>query len=189
MKKITIIMATMAITLVSCGNQVKGNGNDLADIDTFMLDGPGSVYEPTEVELGESALEAVQDVYKAVSEAYKGDDWQEKSSQLDKKFCSQDWNATVAAFLEKDRESGGLGYFEADYWVMGQDFDAEHLHASNFVLKEVNKDQFPWRAFISLTLHNFSDIPVEVELVYEDGYWKVDDLNQWKQDMKDYLSE
>ena len=54
MKKLTFIMIAMtAITFVACGNKTTGN-NDNGDEDSvFMLDGPGSVYEPTEEEVGQ----------------------------------------------------------------------------------------------------------------------------------------
>lgn len=185
------------LLLTSCNGNKTFNGKDGESEDSvFMLDGPGSVYEPTEAELGEYALETIQEVYAAVAEAYKSADWQENSAKLDKKYCSKDWNATVEAVEEKDaHREGEIGFFDADYWVMGQDFDEQNLHASNFVLKKVTKDLFPWRASVSLTLHNFSDIPVNVDLVYEDGYWKVDNLTDlkydlnWKGAMKEYLAE
>lgn len=188
-KTLPLLLCTLTM-LCSCnGNKTSNVDNVEPEDSVFMLDGPGSVYEPTEDEVGEYALEQVKAVYEAVSDAYSSEDWMAKSSELDKKFCSQDWNATVAAVLEKDKGTDDIGFFEADYWVMGQDFDAENLHASDFVLKDIDISEKPWRATVSLKLHNFSDIPVVVSLVYEAGEWKVDDLDQWKEDMKEYLAE
>lgn len=196
MKKLTFIMIAMtAITFVACGNKTTGN-NDNGDEDSvFMLDGPGSVYEPTEEEVGQYALETVQEVYEAVGQAYSSEDWQTQSNELDKKFCSKDWNATVKAVIEKDNQNPEeMGFFDADYWVMGQDF-SKKIYATDLNLEKLLMDDTPWEAAVTLKLHNFSEIPVRVNLIYEGGEWKVDDLTDlsndldWKKSMKEYLAE
>jgi hypothetical protein len=196
MKKLTFIMIAMtAITFVACGNKTTGN-NDNGDEDSvFMLDGPGSVYEPTEEEVGQYALETVQEVYEAVGQAYSSEDWQTQSNELDKKFCSKDWNATVKAVIEKDNQTPDeMGFFVADYWVMGQDF-SKKIYATDLNLEKLLMDDTPWEAAVTLKLHNFSEIPVRVNLIYEGGEWKVDDLTDlsndldWKKSMKEYLAE
>ena len=196
MKKLTFIMIAMtAITFVACGNKTTGN-NDNGDEDSvFMLDGPGSVYEPTEEEVGQYALETVQEVYEAVGQAYSSEDWQTQSNELDKKFCSKDWNATVKSAIEKDNQNPEeMGFFDADYWVMGQDF-SKKIYATDLNLEKLLMDDTPWEAAVTLKLHNFSEIPVRVNLIYEGGEWKVDDLTDlsndldWKKSMKEYLAE
>jgi hypothetical protein len=196
MKKLTFIMIAMtAITFVACGNKTTGN-NDNGDEDSvFMLDGPGSVYEPTEEEVGQYALETVQEVYEAVGQAYSSEDWQTQSNELDKKFCSKDWNTTVKSVIEKDNQTPDeMGFFDADYWVMGQDF-SKKIYATDLNLEKLLMDDTPWEAAVTLKLHNFSEIPVRVNLIYEGGEWKVDDLTDlsndldWKKSMKEYLAE
>lgn len=197
MKKTFMLIAAAILTLASCGNPIKGNDNGSEPRDTdFMLDGPGSVYEPTPEEVGENAIESVQEVYEAVREAYSSENWQEKSSELDKKYCSKDWNTTLNAVIEKDKDLvEEIGFFDADYWVMGQDFDEENLHATDFVLEKLLLDDTPWRAVVTLKLQNYGTKPVRVDLVMEDGVWKVDDLTDlsydldWKKSMKEYLEE
>ena len=196
MKKLTFIMIAMTtITFVACGNKTTGN-NDNGDEDSvFMLDGPGSVYEPTEEEVGQYALETVQEVYEAVGQAYCSEDWQTQSNELDKEYCSKDWNATVKAVIEKDNQNPEeMGFFDADYWVMGQDF-SKKIYATDLTLERLLMDDTPWEAAVTLKLHNFSEIPVRVNLIYEGGEWKVDDLTDlsndldWKKSMKEYLAE
>lgn len=87
MKKLTFIMIAMtAITFVACGNKTTGN-NDNGDEDSvFMLDGPGSVYEPTEEEVGQYALETVQEVYEAVGQAYSSEDCKPNPMNLTRSF-------------------------------------------------------------------------------------------------------
>lgn len=202
MKKnnILVLMALAALSFISCGNKTAGGNEGTSTGETedsvFMLDGPGSVYEPTVEEMEESVLAQVKEVYEAVGKAYSNDDWQAQSNALDKTFCSKDWNATVAAVLEKDKHTDAeIGFFDADYWVMGQDFDEQNLHATDFYVEKLLMDEQPWEAAVTLKLHNFSPIPVRVNLVYEDGTWKVDDLTDlsvdldWKKSMKEYLAE
>lgn len=195
-----MLMFLLVISITSCANKSNKNtdndNNATQEDSVFMLDGPGSVYEPSAEEVGLNALETVEEVYKAVSKAYRSKDWQRKSADLDEQFCSKDWLTTVAAVIEKDNKSSDeMGFFDADYWVMGQDFDEKNLHASDFSLEKILLDDTPWEAAVTLKLHNFSDIPVRVNLVYEDGAWKVDDLTDlssdldWKASMKEYLAE
>ena len=196
MKKLTFIMMAMtAITFVACGNKTTGNNDNGNEDSVFMLDGPGSVYEPTAEEVGQYALETVQEVYEAVSQAYGSEDWQTQSNELDKEFCSKDWNATVKAVIEKDNQNPDeMGFFDADYWVMGQDF-SKKIYATDLNLEKLLMDDTPWEAAVTLKLHNFSEIPVRVNLIYEGGEWKVDDLTDlsndldWKKSMKEYLAE
>ena len=196
MKKLTFIMMAMtAITFVACGNKTTGNNDNGNEDSVFMLDGPGSVYEPTEEEVGQYALETVQEVYEAVGQAYSSEDWQTQSNELDKEYCSKDWNATVKAVIEKDNQTPDeMGFFDADYWVMGQDF-SKKIYATDLNLEKLLMDDTPWEAAVTLKLHNFSEIPVRVNLIYEGGEWKVDDLTDlsndldWKKSMKEYLAE
>ena len=184
------------MALSSCNGNKSGSTDGSENPDSvFMLDGPGSVYVPTEEEVGQYALETVQEVYEAVGQAYSSEDWQTQSNELDKKYCSKDWNATVKAVIEKDNQNPDeMGFFDADYWVMGQDF-SKKIYATDLNLEKLLMDDTPWEAAVTLKLHNFSEIPVRVNLIYEGGEWKVDDLTDlsndldWKKSMKEYLAE
>lgn len=190
MKKTIFCVLGALMALSSCNGNKSGStdGSDNAD-SVFMLDGPGSVYVPTEEEVGANAVETVQEVYETVSEAYTSKDWKTATSKLDEQFCSKDWNTTVKAVIEKDnKNSEEMGFFDADYWVMGQDW-SDDLHATDVKLQDINIEDHPWRATVTLNLHNFNVIPVKVGLVYEDGEWKVDELDDWKKGMKEYLAE
>ena len=196
MKKTIYFVLGTLMALSSCNGNKPGSADGSENPDSvFMLDGPGSVYVPTEEEVGQYALETVQEVYEAVGQAYSSEDWQTQSNELDKKFCSKDWNATVKAVIEKDNQNPDeMGFFDADYWVMGQDF-SKKIYATDLNLEKLLMDDTPWEAAVTLKLHNFSEIPVRVNLIYEGGEWKVDDLTDlsndldWKKSMKEYLAE
>ncbi len=151
MKKTIYFVLGTLMALSSCNGNKPGSADGSENPDSvFMLDGPGSVYVPTEEEVGQYALETVQEVYEAVGQAY--------------------------------------------YWVMGQDF-SKKIYATDLNLEKLLMDDTPWEAAVTLKLHNFSEIPVRVNLIYEGGEWKVDDLTDlsndldWKKSMKEYLAE
>ena len=108
----------------------------------------------------------------------------------DSLYCSKDWNSWVNKVREYDSENNTdeIGFFEADYWVMGQ--DSQDLSASDFNLVEEKGDH----AIVEFNLHNCGSITkVRLEMVRERGDWFIDnfiDLDNainWKEEMKDYL--
>ncbi len=107
------------------------------------------------------------------------------------KFCTRDWNDWVTRVNSFDAEhnDGMMGFFEADYWIMGQDW-------GDLSLSDVNvASMTDSTAIVEFKLHNLgSEIPVRLNMALEDGAWKIDnfidvanDLD-WKANMKEYLS-
>ena len=197
MKQIYILYVFIIGLATACGNKmVKGNEEAAKDSD-FMLDGPSMEYHPTEhdIKMNELAVQEiavvnqVTEIYEAVNKAYNSKNWQQETAKLDKTYCSKDWNATVAAVRDKDKGTDDIGFFDADYWGMGQDW-SEDIHASDIKLKDIDLEVDPWLATVTLKLHNCGAVTdVTVSLVHEDEKWKVDELDDWKASMKEYLAE
>ena len=197
MKQIYILYVFIIGLATACGNKmVKGNEEAAKDSD-FMLDGPSMEYHPTEhdIKMNELAVQEiavvnqVTEIYEAVNKAYNSKNWQQETAKLDKTYCSKDWNATVAAVRDKDKGTDDIGFFDADYWGMGQDW-SEDIHASDIKLKDIDLEVGPWLATVTLKLHNCGAVTdVTVSLVHEDEKWKVDELDDWKASMKEYLAE
>ncbi|MBQ6965335.1 MAG: DUF3828 domain-containing protein [Bacteroidaceae bacterium] len=202
MKKTLIaLVAATAISFTSCGN--KTNGSDQGNDSIFMLDGPGSEYNPTEHDLKMNTLavqkkavkKKVEEIYEAVNKAYSNTGEYGTDTDLDEMFCSDDWREKVKAVRIKDMPIDGMGFFDADYWVMGQDYDMGNISVSNIKITDIELDEEPWRATVDCTLHNFSPIPISIEFVHEENTWKVDDLIDlkagldWKRAMIAYLNE
>lgn len=201
MKK--LFVALTALALMACGNVNKPADGDAAEQDSdFMLDGPSMEYNPTEHDLKmnelavqqKAVVEKTKEIYDAVKKAYSNTGEYGTDTDLDADYCSNDWRASVDAIHQKDMTLDDMGFFCADYWVMGQ--DAQDVHATDIKLEKIILDEEPWQASVTLNLHNCgSTTPVRVDLVYEDNTWKVDDLTDlkndfdWKQEMKDYLSK
>ena len=149
MKQIYILYVFIIGLATACGNKmVKGNEEAAKDSD-FMLDGPSMEYHPTEhdIKMNELAVQEiavvnqVTEIYEAVNKAYNSKNWQQETAKLDKTYCSKDWNATVAAVRDKDKGTDDIGFFDADYWVMGQDW-SEDIHASDIKLKDIDLEVY-----------------------------------------------
>lgn len=108
----------------------------------------------------------VKEIYDAMSAAYHsnpGEETSVPSVDLDKDFCSESWNERCRAVVEKDAQNPDeMVFFDADYWVMGQDYDNPHAKE----IKVVKMDERT--AVVELLLHNMSDIPVRLEMVFAD---------------------
>jgi len=103
---------------------------------------------------------------------------------LDSLYCSKDWNNWVQKVNEYDSENNpdNIGFFEADYWVMGQDFD--NLEVSDVKTISMN-DKI---AVVELNVHNMDDINrVRLDMVFEGDEWMIDDFSDWKKQMKEYV--
>ena len=108
----------------------------------------------------------------------------------DSLYCSQDWNSWVDKVKTSDEahNDGMIGFFEADYWIMGQDW--QDLSVSDIQIMAMTDST----AVVKLNIHNCGSITnVNLEMVNENGEWKIDnfidisnDLN-WKASMKEYL--
>ena len=87
---------------------------------------------------------------------------------------------------------GELGFWEADYWIMGQDW--HDLSISDVEVLAVT----PSEAAVQFKLHNLGSVKtVALLLVKEDGTWKIDNFQDadeepaldWKRAMQEYVAE
>lgn len=133
-----------------------------------------------------------QAVAQRVNDIY-ADVFSQEGKDYDSLYCSHDWNDKVKQITEFDNQhhSGEMGFFEADYWVMGQ--DADKLGITDVTVTELQGD----RAVVGLNLHNCGSVSkVRLEMVREDGEWKIDNFinagdeeYDWKASMVGYLEE
>ena len=135
-----------------------------------------------------SVINRVSAIYDDVAARYNANPPATVASQLDSLYCSKDWNETVSAILEKDAKTEGVGFFEADHWVMGQDF--QNVSANSIVVESQEGDTIS----ATLNLHNCGTTThVRLSMVEENGEWRIDNFtdtdNQfdWKQSMRTYL--
>ena len=134
----------------------------------------------------------VRDIYKTVFKVYNEEDSLRNLDiqmengvfanlgQFNKDFCSKEWNRLLAKINEIDslNHNGELGFWEFDYWIMGQDW--HNLSISDIEMLNVAQNE----ATVQLKLHNFdSVVNVALQLVKEDGSWKIDNFQQADNDM------
>ena len=112
---------------------------------------------------------------------------------LDALYCSTDWNRMVESVLEKDRKDKvEFGFFDADYWVMGQDWGA--LTPQN--IQVTMQDDSHAVVMFEMDKKGDSKKQVQLDMVYERGDWRIDNfrapesgLVDWKGNMREYLAE
>ena len=151
----------------------------------------GGGSEAAQVALDTSAvIQRVEEIYAGVFDVYNNtSDLGMPDKGLDSLYCSRDWNNALTAVAEHDKKlSDSMGYWEADYWIMGQDWQ-------DLAISDVRVTRLAdTTATVELNLHNCGDVKaVRLEMVQEDGMWKIDDFIDlktscdWKADMKEYI--
>ena len=152
----------------------------------------------------EAVQQRVQEIYSDVFKEYNLEDSLRNLDMLDgpgasarrgdfnRNYCSREWNDLSRQIREIDSlyHADELGFWEADYWIMGQDW--HQLSISDIEVLNVS----PTQADVKFMLHNLGEAkPVALILVKEDGIWKIDnfkDLNvdmDWKRAMKEYVGQ
>ncbi len=172
-----LLLAAILVAIAACTNSGKVEnqaGNQLQD--TTAL------------------IQRVMDIYGVAFSQYNDSDSHDTAEprlDVDSMFCSQDWNAWVKRVNKFDNESadGMMGFFEADYWIMGQDWDS--LSVSDVHVKTMTDST----ATVELNLHNCGSVTaVRLEMVLEGDQWRIDDFIDvtndvdWKAGMKEYMN-
>ena len=190
MRKVMMMLA-MALMIIGCGKN--GKTTDGTE------DGQGSsgttknaAVSDADRQSDEYIVSRVQSIYDDIFAEYNkaNEDESTPTSSPDEKYCSDDWNKALQAVSDYDQQNhpDDIGFFEADYWVMGQDFGDLSVSDSQVVEHDGNK------AKVQFDLHNDGEvIPVRLDLQFERGDWFIDDFYEidheydWKKDMKEYV--
>jgi len=184
----SILVILVALLMAGCG----AKSSDTSSQTTESQESKPSTSAVTPKSDG-NVLHRVEQIYKEVAAEYAKYDEDFESMDddgLDDRFCSDEWKGLVAKVVDFDSTNNPdeIGFFDADYWVMGQ--DSQDLSASDFNLVEEKGD----KAIVEFNLHNCGSITkVRLEMVRERGDWFIDnfiDLDNainWKEEMKDYL--
>ena len=115
----------------------------------------------------------------------------ESLDALNAKFLTPELNGLFRQVNEIDSKyhSDEIGFFDADYWIMGQDWDS-NLHVSDVKVQEINGDE----ARVSLLVHNFDNVtPLLLQMHRCDGIWLIDSFVDpdcffdMKMDLQEYI--
>ena len=171
--------------LIWAFNQLFGNrDSNVSDADqTVVTDSTTKLnYKSSEVALqveGGVVLEQVRNIYNIVRHESMNYGSCVDNDLLDKAYCSKSWNRTLAAVRKKEFRTDHL-FFEINHWTMAYDTDL------------VNFDEFEVRncyigaddersASVFFTVYTPDTyIPARVDMVYEDGAWKIDNFHHLK---------
>ena len=187
MKTNLLFVLAMTMVMPSCDWKAK-----LADAIDGMAEDSVQVEEPEDLSaIKAEVTQRVADIYAHLTKAMNNYGEEGTDLSLDELYCSDDWRATVAAVYRHDMMLDGIGFFEADYWVMGQ--DASNVYADNIAVEEILDND---NASVVLDLHNFDSVTkVRVDMVREKGEWMIDDFTDlthdldWKAAMNENLAE
>ena len=98
---------------------------------------------------------------------------------LDKAYCSKSWNELLAAVRKKEFRTNNL-FFEINHWTMA--YDTNLVSFDEFEVKYFYIGADDERlASVQFTVYTPDTyIPARVDLVYEDGTWKIDNFHHLK---------
>ena len=185
---------SLVMVFVLCGCHTQAENKSAADAE-------GSVNQASDTAV---VQQRVQEIYGDVFKEYNLEDSLRNLDKLDgpgasarrgefiQNYCSREWNQLSRQINEIDSlyHAGDMGFWEADYWIMGQDW--HQLSISDVEVLDVNQAE----AHVKFMLHNLGSAkPVALTMVKEDGIWKIDDFQdldnhfEWKPAMKEYVAQ
>ena len=184
MKKVLFVGLTLVIGLLStsCQGSGKGTPENGSGTEKVLKDTVKSDSVLSEMALAierQVVLERVKCIYGLIKQetSYLGgsvdNDW------LDKAFCSKRWNDLLMAVRRKEFQTNSL-FFEVNRWTMA--YDSNLISFDEFEVADCfigsNEDKMASVNFTVYTSDSYT--PVRVELVYEDGQWKIDNFYHLK---------
>lgn len=184
-----MMMIAIALMVIGCG---KNGADGTADSQGSSEAKKNAAVSEADRQSDEYIISRVQSIYDDIFAEYNkaAEDESMPSSSPDEKYCSDDWNKALQEVSDYDQQNhpDDIGFFEADYWVMGQDFG--DLSVNNIQVLEHDGN----KAKVQFDLHNDGEIiPVRLDLQFERGDWFIDDFYEidheydWKKDMKEYV--
>ena len=171
-----------SVSLSSCQNtssEVKDNYDytQFISTDSPSLSDTLTTEISAEVERG-VVLERVQNIYSLIKQECTYMGGSTDSDLLDKAFCSESWNQLLMAVRRQEYLTNTL-FFEVNHWTMSHDTELvnfDEFQVRNLVISEDEK-----RAQVDFTVYEPDNyIPARIELVFEDGQWKIDNFYHLK---------
>lgn len=161
----------------SKGAPESGSTNEKIDKDTVKSD--SIVSEMALAIERQVVLERVRSIYGLIKQecTYLGgsvdNDW------LDKSFCSKRWNDLLMAVRRKEFQTNSL-FFEVNRWTMT--YDSNLISFDEFEVEDCfigpNNEKTATVNFTVFASDTYT--PIRLELVYEDGQWKIDNFYHMK---------
>lgn len=176
------LLVVTSIMSVSCQGSSKGAPDCCDSIqflkaDTTLVSDTLSSEVSAMIERG-VVLEQVKTIYSIIKKECTYLGGSTDNDLLDKAFCSKSWNQLLMAVRRQEYLTNTL-FFEVNHWTMSHDTDLvnfEEFEVRNCVFTADEK-----RAQVDFTVYEAETYtPARIELVYEDGQWKIDNFYHLK---------
>lgn len=171
-----------SVSLSSCQN-TSSEVQDNYDYTQFISTDSPSLSDTLTTEISAEVergvvLERVQNIYSLIKQECTYMGGSTDSDLLDKAFCSESWNQLLMAVRRQEYLTNTL-FFEVNHWTMSHDTELvnfDEFQVRNLVISEDEK-----RAQVDFTVYEPDNyIPARIELVFEDGQWKIDNFYHLK---------
>ncbi len=171
-----------SVSLSSCQN-TSSEAQDNYDYTQFISTDSPSLSDTLTTEISAEVergvvLERVQNIYSLIKQECTYMGGSTDSDLLDKAFCSESWNQLLMAVRRQEYLTNTL-FFEVNHWTMSHDTELvnfDEFQVRNLVISEDEK-----RAQVDFTVYEPDNyIPARIELVFEDGQWKIDNFYHLK---------
>lgn len=171
-----------SVSLSSCQN-TSSEVQDNYDYSQFISTDSPSLSDTLTTEISAEVergvvLERVQNIYSLIKQECTYMGGSTDSDLLDKAFCSESWNQLLMAVRRQEYLTNTL-FFEVNHWTMSHDTELvnfDEFQVRNLVISEDEK-----RAQVDFTVYEPDNyIPARIELVFEDGQWKIDNFYHLK---------
>jgi len=135
-------------------------------------------------------LEQVRNIYNLVKHESQNLGGNVDSDLLDKAYCSKSWNDLLMAVRRKEFQTNNT-FFEVNHWTMA--YDTNQVSFDEFEVRYcyigADNERFASVDFTVYTPDTY--MPARIDLVYEDGKWKIDNFHHMKymMDMKECMWE
>ena len=171
-----------SVSLSSCQN-TSSEAQDNYDYTQFISTDSPSLSDTLTTEISAEVergvvLERVQNIYSLIKQECTYMGGSTDSDLLDKAFCSESWNQLLMAVRRQENLTNTL-FFEVNHWALSHDTELvnfDEFQVRNLVISEDEK-----RAQVDFTVYEPDNyIPARIELVFEDGQWKIDNFYHLK---------
>lgn len=178
-------MLIVCLMAISCGDS-RGHAADGADVK--MKKNPAGTTAVSDSMKTEMALQLerevirdrVRTIYRMVKQENVTLGGSVDNDLLDKQFCSKSWNKLLMAVRIKEHNTNSL-FFEVNHWTMLYDTDLvdfDEFEVKNNSMMELGGVRTATVNFTVYTAHTYT--PARIDLVYENGEWKIDNFYNLK---------
>lgn len=170
----------MAITAVSvfvvaaCSSKNNSSDNGAKADSTQVIDAEGD--EEADPKTADGVIAMLRQLYDEVNIIYtpRGEDEEEPNIDLFGEFCSEEFNSLRSQVMEIDANLDIMERFFVDWNQLFSFWDEAPVTPTDF---DVDIDGDTATVTYELT-HNGDSATHELELVYENGHWRVNDIVQ-----------